>query len=82
MSDLNERKIERITSQRRLDFYSRRATFTATIRVVKPNRPNRLTECLNRFDQNRKPQKTSWTEPIKKLPFWDLKIVTNIFIFT
>ena len=33
-------------------------------RVVKPNRSNRLTECFNLFDQNRKPQKTSPTEPI------------------
>ena len=42
-------------------------------RVVKPNRSNRLTECLNRFDRNRKPPKTSWTEPIRKLLIFTVK---------
>ena len=43
--------------------------FKVGSRVVKPNRLNRLTECLNRFDRNRKPQKTFQTEPIRKLLF-------------
>ena len=49
-------------------------------RVVKPNRSNRLTECLNRFDRNRKPQKVTWTEPIKILLVFCI-ILTNFSIF-
>ena len=48
-------------------------------RVSKPNRPNRLTECLNRFDRNRKPQKVTWTEPIKILLVFCI-ILTNFHI--
>ena len=42
-------------------------------RVAKPNRSNRLTKCLNRFDRNRKPQKYLEPNRLDIKFFWTLK---------